>query len=91
MITNLLLHNFKSHKKTDLRFSNLTVLTGINSAGKSSVIQSLLLLRQSHQKNTSTVIILHNFFDSKGYILICGNKKLFLLRNIRSIYIEILK
>ncbi|BAD48516.1 AAA family ATPase [Bacteroides hominis] len=50
MITNLLLHNFKSHKKTDLKFSNLTVLTGINSAGKSSVIQSLLLLRQSHQK-----------------------------------------
>ncbi|MCS3166653.1 AAA family ATPase [Bacteroides fragilis] len=50
MITNLLLHNFKSHKKTDLRFSNLTVLTGINSAGKSSVIQSLLLLRQSHQR-----------------------------------------
>lgn len=50
MITNLLLQNFKSHKKTDLRFSNLTVLTGINSAGKSSVIQSLLLLRQSYQK-----------------------------------------
>lgn len=50
MITNLLLQNFKSHKKTDLRFSNLTMLTGINSAGKSSVIQSLLLLRQSYQK-----------------------------------------
>lgn len=50
MITNLLLQNFKSHKKTNLRFSNLTVLTGINSAGKSSVIQAMLLLRQSYQK-----------------------------------------
>ncbi|MCA5604304.1 AAA family ATPase [Bacteroides fragilis] len=59
MITNLLLHNFKSHKKTDLRFSNLTVLTGINSAGKSSVIQSLLLLRQSHQKE-----YIHSYYTS---------------------------
>lgn len=51
MISNLQLKNFKSHNNSDLRFSNLTVLTGINSAGKSSVIQSLLLLRQSKQKN----------------------------------------
>lgn len=50
MITELKLKNFKSHKDTNLRFANLTLLTGINSAGKSSVIQSLLLLRQSYKK-----------------------------------------
>ena len=54
MIKNLLLQNFKSHKYTELKFANLTVLTGINSAGKSSIIQSLLLLRQSYQKGRLT-------------------------------------
>lgn len=51
MITNLQLKNFKSHRNSDLRFANLTLLTGVNSAGKSSVIQSLLLLRQSFKKS----------------------------------------
>ena len=50
MITRLHLKNFKSHQDSSLRFSNLTVLTGFNSAGKSSVLQSLLLLRQSYRK-----------------------------------------
>lgn len=52
MITKLKIQNFKSHKDTDINLGNLTVLTGINSAGKSSVIQSLLLLRQSFLKTT---------------------------------------
>ena len=50
MITKLKLANFKSHKNTELNTGNLTVLTGINSSGKSSVLQSLLLLRQSFKK-----------------------------------------
>lgn len=50
MITTLKLTNFKSHKDTVLSLSNLTLLTGINGSGKSSVIQSLLLLRQSFLK-----------------------------------------
>lgn len=48
MIRNFELQNFKSHKNTKLDFSNLTVLCGTNSSGKSSVIQSLLLLRESY-------------------------------------------
>lgn len=48
MIKNLSLENFKCFGElTDFSFSNLTLITGINGAGKSSVIQSLLLLRQS--------------------------------------------
>jgi len=50
MITKLKIANFKSHKNTELNTGNLTVLTGINSSGKSSVLQSLLLLRQSFKK-----------------------------------------
>lgn len=47
MITKLKIANFKSHRNTKLNASNLTVLTGVNSSGKTSVLQSLLLLRQS--------------------------------------------
>jgi predicted ATPase len=50
MITKLKIANFKSHKNTELNTGNLTLLTGVNSSGKSSVLQSLLLLRQSYKK-----------------------------------------
>ena len=50
MITKLEIANFKSHKNTKININNLTVLTGINSSGKSSVLQALLLLRQSFKK-----------------------------------------
>ena len=51
MITRLKLSNFKSHRDSEFRFGPLTVLTGSNSAGKTSVLHSLLLLRQSYQKS----------------------------------------
>lgn len=51
MITGLEISNFKSHKHTSIQLGYLTVLTGINGCGKTSVIQSLLLLRQSFLKN----------------------------------------
>jgi predicted ATPase len=47
MIRHVDLKNFKCHKNTRLKFSNLTVLCGANNSGKSSVIQALLLLRNS--------------------------------------------
>ena len=43
MIKNLKLKNFKCHSETNVVLSNLTLLLGTNSSGKSSVIQSLLL------------------------------------------------
>lgn len=56
MIRQYKLHNFKNHADTTLNLSGLTLLTGMNGAGKSSVIQSLLLLRDtligSHQLAT---------------------------------------
>ena len=51
MITNFKITNFKSHASTNLDLSNLNILTGLNGMGKSSVIQAMLLLRQTHQKN----------------------------------------
>lgn len=50
MISRLILSNFKSHRNTQLSLANLTLLTGMNNCGKSSVLQALLLLRQSYKK-----------------------------------------
>ncbi|WP_087547299.1 AAA family ATPase [Acinetobacter sp. WCHA39] len=48
MITSLSLENFKSFQKLDkLEIKPLTILLGRNSCGKSSIIQSLLLLKQT--------------------------------------------
>ncbi|MHA3054495.1 DUF3696 domain-containing protein [Acinetobacter sp. ANC 4633] len=48
MITSLSLENFKSFKKLEnLKIKPLTILLGRNSCGKSSIIQSLLLLKQT--------------------------------------------
>lgn len=51
MIRKLEIKNFKSHKYTEIALANLTVLTGQNGVGKSSLIQSLLTLRQTHMKS----------------------------------------
>ncbi|MEN5195763.1 DUF3696 domain-containing protein [Sphingobacterium faecium] len=47
MISNIKLKNFKSIKSSDFEMRNLNVIMGMNGQGKSSFIQSLLLLRQS--------------------------------------------
>lgn len=47
MIKNLLIQNFKCIKEFNQPLGGLTLLTGLNSAGKSSIIQALALLRQS--------------------------------------------
>lgn len=52
MIKRIQLKNFKCFEKLDLELSNLNVLAGINSMGKSTVIQALLLLRQAHDNQS---------------------------------------
>lgn len=48
MIQELTLKNFKSFKKLDsFKINDLTVIAGKNSCGKSSILQSLLLLKQT--------------------------------------------
>ncbi|WP_280120708.1 DUF3696 domain-containing protein [Sangeribacter muris] len=50
MLTKLIISNFKSHLHSEIDTRNLTVLTGINGCGKTSLIQALLLLRQTNMK-----------------------------------------
>ena len=49
MIKYLTLNNFKSFENQEIEFGNLTLFAGINSSGKSSILQALLLLRQSYR------------------------------------------
>jgi len=51
MISKLKLRNIKCFDSVEFRLSNLTVFCGANSAGKSTAIQSLLLLRQNYNSN----------------------------------------
>lgn len=50
MISSLHINNFKCFESQTFEFTALTLLTGLNGMGKSSVLQSLLLLRQSYQQ-----------------------------------------
>ena len=51
MLHRLDLDMFKCFKKLRLPLGNLTLLSGINASGKSSVLQSLVLLHQTLQEN----------------------------------------
>ncbi len=55
MIKEIKIKNFKSLKALDLSLTQLNVLAGLNGSGKSSFIQSLLLLRQSFANRTRNV------------------------------------
>ncbi len=47
MLTRIRLENFKSWRELDMELAPLTLLFGTNSSGKSSVLQALLLLKQT--------------------------------------------
>lgn len=69
MIKSLTLKNFKSIKEKTFNLSNLNILLGLNGQGKSSFIQSLLLLRQSNDKLNKGILILN------GDLVKIGNSK----------------
>ncbi len=75
MITEISLQNFKIFKdKTTFPLRSLNLLTGVNGGGKSTLLQSLLLMRQSieHDKQTKNIIFngscveLGTFMDVKN-------------------------
>lgn len=61
MLSSLTLKNFKPFENQSFSLKPLTLLTGLNSTGKSSVLQSLLLLRQSCLQD--------DFLDRVGLVL----------------------
>lgn len=55
MIDEIRLYAFKRFGSLELKFSPLTVLTGINGSGKTSVIQGMLLLYEAQRAGSSVV------------------------------------
>ncbi|MFF0681840.1 DUF3696 domain-containing protein [Streptomyces tendae] len=54
MIDRLTLTNFKAFQHAEIPLGPLTLLTGLNSSGKSTVMQALALLRQSNMAGSLT-------------------------------------
>ncbi|MFP5271119.1 DUF3696 domain-containing protein [Coleofasciculus sp.] len=60
MLKKIIIKNFKCFKEeTDFPLGQLTLLTGINGRGKSTMLQSLLLMRQSieHNDNAAQLVL----------------------------------
>lgn len=69
MIDSLLIKHFKCFKHLNLPLRRLTLLTGLNSAGKSSVIQALLTVHQSLQlPGPPPQLLLNGDFVSLGSV-----------------------
>jgi len=68
MINKISVKNFKSLKNIDMPLKRLNVLAGLNGMGKSSLIQVLLLLRQSYLISTQKLELKGDWVDiGKGY------------------------
>ncbi|MEA2098630.1 MAG: DUF3696 domain-containing protein [Campylobacterota bacterium] len=77
--------NFKSLREVDLTLNNLTLLSGVNSSGKSSFIQTLLLLKQN-QENISQLST-YNMIKSTESV---NNNLIYSLKNnIEKIFLNI--
>ncbi len=63
MIKSISLTGFKSFLHRELSFSQLTVLSGLNSSGKSSIIQALMMLEKAANKENSILLDGHGTVD----------------------------
>ena len=57
MLNRLKIENFKAWREADLRFGKVTGLFGVNSAGKSSLLQLLLLLKQTRNATDRGLVL----------------------------------
>lgn len=68
MLTKIVLKNFKCFDEQEIHLGKLSLLTGLNGMGKSSVLQALLLLRQNFDRHT-----LEKRLSLNGVLAQCGN------------------
>ncbi|WP_327234073.1 DUF3696 domain-containing protein [Streptomyces sp. NBC_01317] len=71
MIEHLSLANFKAFRSARIRLAPVTLLTGLNSSGKSTVLQSLALLRQSY--DSGVLMSTDGDANSRGGFLLDGD------------------
>lgn len=85
MLDKLVVRNFKCHETTEIDLKNLTLLVGTNSSGKSSIIQSLLLL--IHNITNPSGSALNGHLVSVGYFSEARN----LITNAKSFELSVTK
>ena len=73
MINFIRIENFKSLRNVALNLKNLNLFMGLNSMGKSSVIQSLLMLRQSYIRDNS----IKNLYINNELVSLGNSKDVF--------------
>ena len=71
MIKSFRLENFKCFKDEEFDLSKLTLLSGLNGMGKSSVLQALLLLRQSYLQG----MLSNNLLELNGDLVSLGTAR----------------
>ena len=77
MIEYITLKNFKCFENLQIRLSPLTLITGMNGMGKSTLIQSLLVIRQSyisHYLQNGTLTLNDNLVKLKNGSAVLCNK-----------------
>lgn len=67
MINNLSLKNFKAFEELSLPLGGFNLLAGLNGMGKSTVIQALLLLKQSFTSPTNQSLLLNGEYTQLGF------------------------
>lgn len=73
MINFIRIENFKSLRNVALNLKKLNLFMGLNSMGKSSVIQSLLMLRQSYIRDNS----IKNLYINNELVSLGNSKDVF--------------
>lgn len=89
LLASISLENYKCFKeRTDIEIAPLTLLCGVNSSGKSSILKSLLMLKQSAESNLSDGAVVFSgtyvecgLFDDIVYYGCEQGKNEFVLRN----------
>jgi len=84
MLKRLIIKDFKCLFEEDMEFRNLTILTGENSSGKSSVIQAILFLGHNPAISTPFAQEILQYLHSLGNIAELTNK----LQNAKEFYLK---
>ena len=67
MIKSILLENFKAFEKVNVELNPITVIIAPNNYGKSSILQSIKLLKQTIESNTNNVLYFNGDYNYGDY------------------------
>ncbi|MBK8370974.1 MAG: DUF3696 domain-containing protein [Saprospiraceae bacterium] len=84
MLKTININGFKSFLDNNLTFGHLTLLTGLNSSGKSSIIQSILIFERAFKNNRDILLESHGSLKEIKNIYQKGNIKLELFDDLEN-------